>query len=229
MPIVPAGASFPQKASNRTLEVLAREIADHDAGGNSQVRRDRAKESLRDSVREFNDVMWKFCRVVTDITLAATADGALAEFDLPSNFRTPLRAVFLDENDNETRALPYVPVEEKVHGWPSEQSVSNVPWVYMAFNVHIEGKVRYYPRLIGTFTWPKVRHYYFRRIVHPTGPDDVLNVPEEVENAIFILAVAKFLAKQLGYNNPNTVRARAEADDARLRVQREWQDWGDIY
>lgn len=228
MPIAPGG-SFPQTSNNRTLETLAREIADHDAGGNSQVRRDRAKESIRDAVREFNDVMWVFCRVTTDITLAATSDGALAEFDLPTNFRTPLRAVFLDTLDREVESLPWVPVEEKLKGWPQEQSTTNKPQVYMAFNVHTQGKVRYWPRLIGTFTWPKVRHYYFRRIVHPTGPDDVLNVPEEVENAIFMLAVAKFLAKQIGAANPNTRAAQAEADDARLRVQREWRDFGDIY
>lgn len=216
-------SSFPQSGANRTRLEAISELAEHVGKQSDQLARSRAGRSLDAAVRDFNSRPWRFNRLVQDITLVLDTSS----YTIATDWRNPLKALHLDANDKEVDFLDWIPFTEKIHFWPSELTSSSIPSSYTARNVHEIGTITYYPPIIaaGTLQYPKVRHYYHRRVLLVSGDGDRLNVPLEVDEAIFQLALAKFIQKERGSERAGGEYALA----ARIRrdVEREHGDWAD--
>jgi len=222
MPVSPGG-SFPQIADNRSRNELERDLASYVGGEDESELRTRAGRSLDDAVREFNAVLWKFNRMVEDITLEADEP----DYDLLGEFHHPLRAVMLDANGKERFALEWVDFPVFAVHYVSQTTGSDPPSQYTIRNVHQTGKVTFNPRPVAPTTgnYPTARIHYFRRISLPSGGDSRLNVPAEVEAAIFKRALANFLHKMRNASEAAPVEALAL--DLKAEVYRLWRDYPD--
>lgn len=214
---VPSG--FPQTSSNRTRKQAREELAEFTGGVNKPDVVVRAGRSWDAAVREFNSVGWRFNRVQANITLVA----ATKSYSLPTDFRSPVRAQCLDSNSNEARTLEWIPYQIWAEYYDSQQTGSSVPDYYTVLNVHNAGQVRYEPYPLGTLTYSTVKHTYLRRIALASANEDRLNVPVEVDEAIFQLALAFFIAKQRGFDDASQAFTLAKV--MRLDCEREHRHW----
>ena len=221
--VVGSGSAFPQSATTPTRSETLEELCSYVGGEESTLQQARAGRSYNGAVRAFNDVLWKFNRLVNDITLAAGAT-----FPLTAAFAAPVRACLVDSNDKEVSPVTWVEWGAFVDAKQPDTGTGPAPSAYSCRNVHETGIVNVWPTLGSTLTYPTLRIYYFRRILAVSGPDDRLNVPEEVYQAIFRHALADFLGKA----KDGAGRAAAEwqiAAQMRARVEqvhRDYQDWG---
>ena len=113
------------------------------------------------------------------------------EFDLTSNFRSSIAANVIDANGIIRYPLRYIPWSlwtKRVYG---STSTVNLPYYYTVRNVHETGQVIFDPRPSSTTQYPIIRIDYFRRILTQASLGSRLNVPQEVDEAIFQLALAK--------------------------------------
>lgn len=216
------GSGFPQQSENRTRSQAAVEMADYSGGSDRPEMVIRAGRAWDAAVREFNSVAWRFNRVVADITLVADTKV----YTLPTDFRSPERAQIIDANGAEVCALEWVPYERWLVMFSNQVTGSNQPQYYTALNVHNAGQVRYEPFPSGTLGYPKVRHTYLRRIALAPGDDDRLNVPVEVDEAIFLLGVAK-LVDQVG-GDPEVTARYVRARILRDACEREHRNFGEL-
>lgn len=219
--IVGTSASLPQTGSGRTRAQITKEIAEHLGGGSQPETQAVAGRCLDDAVRYFNTWPWKFNRVTQDITLVA------ADFDysLNSNFRSPWTAMLLDSNGKTRERVRWIPYTEWTRKYPDQSSTGGKPDFYTALNVHETGLILIDPVPAATITYPTLRLIYHRRIVLPTGDSVKLNVPVEIENAIFSEAVARYVAKRKTFREARDERLIARAD--RIDLEHEYRDFPD--
>jgi len=145
---------------------------------------------------------------------------------LQSDFRNPKSAHLVDDAGQERDPVDYVPYDQFLTCLQQEASWSSTyPDVYTVRNAHETGEVTVYPRQTRPVLYPSLRLVYHRRIQLATGNDDRLNVPVEVDEAIFQLAVAKFLSKLREHKQ--SVLAFQVAKDIRAQIEREWRDWSE--
>lgn len=221
--VVGTGSTYPQTAATPTRATTVAEIASHTGGEESSLQLSRAGLSYDAAIRSFNDVRWKFNRLVNDITLTATN-----VFSLATAFAEPYRAVLVDSNSKEVYPVAWLEWGVFTEGMLPNLGTGPMPQYYSARNVHETGQVTVYPTLAAPLTYPTLRIYYFRRIIAASSDDTRLNVPEEVYQAIFQLALANYLSK----TREGAARAAAEytlAAGMRARVEqlhRDWADWG---
>lgn len=218
---VAATSSFPQNTNNSSFASLSKRVARWGGGVFDESRLEAAGEAIQDAVREYNNVRWRFNYVEQDITLVASTP----EYTLDTVFGWPLRAQAFDANGDPRLTLQWIPWTKYIDFFPDDTGNANFPYAYTAFNIHEEGKVRFVPKLGATFTWPTIRVTYFSRIVKPTVPTDVLNVPEEVEDGIYQLAVAIHVAQHEGMvvAGPLFKRARMTRD----RLEQDYRGFED--
>lgn len=220
--VVGSGSAFPQSGTSPTRAQAIAELCSYVGGEESTLQQTRAGASLDGAVRAFNDVYWKFNRLVNDITLAAGAT-----FTLTDAFAAPYRACLVDSNSKEVYPVSWMEWGVFVESKQPDLGTSPMPQWYSCRNVHETGVVQVWPQLATPLTYPTLRIYYFRRIVKAATDTDRLNVPEEVYQAIFQFALANFLAK----SRDGASRAAAEfqiAANMRARVEqlhRDYQDW----
>jgi len=215
--------SFPQTLDNRSLDALKDEIASF-AGG--QTRKDtlvRAQEALFEAIRVFNAWSWTFNRVTEDITLVA----ATADYTLSSNWRNPLRAQMVDSSNDTRDDVSWIKWSDWVSMFPDQSNTGSIPLFYTAINIHETGQVTVDPVPATTLTWPTLRLFYHRRIETPSSGDDVLEVPEEIEQAIFDEAVWRFLRKLKSFREARD--AQAAALISKSMVSAEYRDFEDYY
>lgn len=209
----PQGSGFPQSGGNRARADALTELLAYLSLGGDVDARTRAGLAHSAAVREFNSSLWKFNRQVVDVTFDDLA--TTGEYDLPSDFKRPERAMLLDAAGKERVPLSFFPYEEKVVFLTDETNPGPQPRLYTGFNIHRAGRVRYHPVPLGALVYPKARHVYFSEIILSTADGDRLNVPLEVDEAIFQLALAKFVHMQRG--------SRAAAGEYALAIsQRTW-------
>lgn len=188
--VIPAAGDFPQDNGNRTRAQLVEEVLGFTGGIDDTDMKGRAAAALNSAVREFNFLLWKFNRMRQDITLTAGRD-----FTLEAPFRATLNAQLLDANGDARDRLEWVPFEEFAPAYWDLTDVSSYPEVYTIRNAHETGILSVNPKLVTPLQYPTLRLDYFRRIVKLAGDEDVLNVPEEVEEAIVKRAIAILLSK----------------------------------
>lgn len=211
--------NFPQTSNNRTRLQAENELCDFLGGGNRGEMRAMAGRMWDAAVREYNDVCWKFNRMQQDITLVADTK----EYELNSDFRSPLRAQLLDSNSVGQQDLIWLPHHDWLRYFAGGSSGAGIPDYYTALNIHLTGLVRFEPWPMGTLGYPTAKITYFRRIVPASAESDVLNVPMEVDEAIFQLARAKMVHAKDGGDKAATDYLVAQR--MKEEVRREWRDW----
>ena len=215
-------SSFPQTAYNRTFGEAKDELAQYSGGAARSDILVRAGSSYLSAVREFNDIPWKFNRMVDDITLVA----GTADYTLENDFRDPMRAIMVDSDSKTREEVMWVPYQEWVYHLPDQSTTGSMPLYYTIRNAHLTGLVTVDPVPATGITYPTLRVHYHRRIALPVADSEKVNVPVEVDEAIFSRAVALFLAKVR--NHKEAGEANVEAAIRRARVENEHRDWEDF-
>ena len=220
-------AAYPQSGGNRTRNEVLSEIASFYGGENRPDIIARAGKSWASAIREYNSWLWTFNRVVADIDLTVPSPAGADTYDLETDFAEPNRAKLVDANGKERDYLNWVPFAEWLVFFPDRSSPSSRPMFYTMQNVHETGKVTIYPPPNTTgLQWPTLRLYYFRRILIPTGGDERLNVPLEVDEGIFQLAEAKMTHKQDSFEAASGEYDRANG--YRIGLEHRFRDFPDI-
>lgn len=150
------------------------------------------------------------------------------EFDLNFPFRNFVKAVWIDEQGRERRPLIFVPFRQWV-GTVSRQTTVASPDFITLRNVHQNGKAILHPRPSGDrMTWPAIRLTYCTYIALAGSDDDsVLNVPAEVDQAIFMRAEEIFLGRLKGKQAAAPAPGTETPMDMRLRIEQDHRDWED--
>ena len=220
--IIPA-SSFSQTSSNRTRQTATIELSEYTGGSDRPEVLARAGRAWDAAVREFNTVGWRFCRSTNNITLSS----ASKEYTLATDFRSQVRCQLLDANSNSVNCpLEWIPYEEWLVKFGDQTVGGVVPYRYTALNIHNLGTVRFDPYIVGTPTYPTAQITYLHRIALAPGFTDSLNVPMEVDEAIFMLAASKLVGRAKGQDEARGLRA--EADMLRSACEREHRDWPDL-
>jgi hypothetical protein len=217
------GSSFPQTSTVPTRAETIAELASYTGGEGNPIAERRAGASYDAAVRSFNSALWKFNRKVNDLTLAAST----ADYDLATDFAAPMRAFLVNASSQECQQVYWMewgPLKERIQ--PNTGNGS-APEFYAARNLHETGQVSIWPTPGTTLLYPTLRIYYFRRIARAANDADRLNVPEEVYQAVFQLALAMNIAKA---NSKASAVTAEYALAAKLRqdveqAHRDWSDW----
>lgn len=212
-----SSSNFPQTSQNRTRSQAATELLDYVGGANRPEAETLGGRVWDAAVREFNTCGWRFNRRSQDITLVANTKT----YSLNEQFRSPYRAAILDSSSVEQWQLMWVPHEIWFSTFSGSQSGSGLADYYTIFNAHNQGTVRLEPYPSGTLTYPTLRVQYLCNIQLATGNNDRLNVPMEVDEAIFQLAAATLRDRTRG--DAGDLFARAKL--LRLDCEREHRDW----
>ena len=148
------------------------------------------------------------------------------EYDLNSDFRNPLYANLLDEENRERGDVQYVPWRQFTPNLV-RQSTGTLPLIYSARTAWRTGKVTFLPRIgAGPLTYPRVRIGYNSRIAQLTGDANLLLVPEEVEQAILESALIPMIAKYRSFEEARM--ARSDAKESFETIAAEYQDFEDF-
>ena len=129
----------------------------------------------------------------------ALADGDLyyvSRYLLATSTRGPKSAWIIDDAGHEAYNISWLDFAEFTRWYASDlAATATSPEVYTLRNLHETGEVIVSPRQNRPSQYPTLRLTYFKRIDIAAGANDVIDAPLEVEEAIFNLAVAKYLAK----------------------------------
>lgn len=157
------------------------------------------------------------------------ANGKLylsGEFDLAFPFRNFLKAHWVDEQGHERTSLVFIPWRQWAIYLSRFTTVARPQFITLR-NVHSTGKAILHPRPTGkAMTWPTIRLTYCTYIAVPgIEPGSVLDVPAEVDQAIFMRAAEIFVGRLKG-PSASTPMSR-ETEDMRLRVEQDHRDFED--
>lgn len=219
--------AYPSTFQNRTRDAAKAELVEYTGGVGQTDALDRAGRAWDSAVREFNSVAWRFNIRVQDIALV---DGQ-QDYDLADKFRSPVRCLMVDNSPSPgpyTRSLvEWFPYAEWLVWRRSQLTGGPLPIRYTARNVHETGKVTFDPRPTAAFTYPTARLIYATWIDLATGGSSVLDVPPDVDEAIFQLAVAQLIAKNKRFGDDAKI-AFDRAEEMRMRVERNHRIYGEI-
>ncbi len=108
---------------------------------------------------------------------------------------------------------------------PDQKSKSSIPNYFTIRDIHNLGKVIFSPPLALPNSRPTCLLDFHIRIAVPTADDTVINVPQEVEEALVGEAVAIMLAK--GRSFEDAQGARQQAKVLRRLAEIQHKDWPD--
>lgn len=227
--VVVQRSDYPQTSSNRTRATASFELTQYVGGGDRPEALVRAGLAWDAAVREFNTVAWRFNRTETDITLVdGSASEAAKLYTLPVGFRSPQRCVLVDGSGTMRWDLDWLPYEVWRRDFALVSSTSALPMWYTAINVHGTGQIRFEPSIVGTPTYPTARLTYHSRISIAAGTNATLNVPMEVDQAIFARAAAILSMRSRGAQGGDSQLLTQEAALLRAFVEREHRDFGTL-
>lgn len=223
--------AYPNTFQNRTRDNAIAELLETVGGSGQTDAQTRAGRAWDAAVRDFNSVIWRFNIKTQDITLdGTTVSGGvqgIAEYQLTDKFLAPVRCQLLDSNGLSRALVQWFPYAEWLVWRRNQLTGGPLPLRYTARNVHETGKVTFDPRPVGPLTYPTARLFYASYIdLQPTG-NLTLDVPPDVDEAIFMLAEAKLLAKNKRFGD-EAITAFKLAADMRLRVERQHRIYGEI-
>jgi hypothetical protein len=214
---------FPQTFQNRTRTQAQAELVEYVGGVGQSDALTRAGEAWDAAVREFNTVAWRFNTAQQDIALVNNQQT----YTLNDFFQAPLRAKLVDPNGKERTALTWFPYAEWLVYRPSQLTGASQPYIYTAQNTYQTGLVTLDPFPVAPFTYPTFRIFYLTYIQLQPTAGLTLNVPPDVDEAIFQLAVAKLIAKNKRFGG-DSEQAMALALRMRAAVERNYRSWGEI-
>lgn len=212
-----------QTSNNRSFDELQEEIASFTGGQDRAKNIQKAGQALREAIRRFNASPWTFNRVTEDLTLVADQ----ADYSLSEDFRNPLRAQMVDSSNKTRNSVMWIPWSVWVSKFPDQSTTGSTPLMYTARNIHLTGKVTVDPVPATILTWPTLRLFYHRRIAFPATGKDIINVPTEVEQAIFEDAVWLYLRKVKTFRDARD--AKSEALLSMSAVTFEYADFEDYH
>ena len=219
-----APSNFPQTSKNRPISSMMEELASFTGG---QLRDDtlkRAREAIFESIRGFNSWAWTFNRVTEDIAL--TANGSTPDYTLTQDWRSPLRAQMVDSSNNTRDEVSWIEWGDWASRFPDQSTTGSIPLLYTARNIHETGQVTVDPVPATTLTYPTLRLFYHRRILCPAD-GAVINVPTEIEQAIFDEAIWRFMRKVKTFREAR--EAQSAAIFSKAAITQEYRDYGDYY
>lgn len=179
---------------------------------------------LEASVASYDDV-----RMGTNPMQPDGSNGKLyfsGEFDLPFPVRNFVKAHWVDEQGHERTSLVFVPWRQWAVFVSRFTTVSR-PQFITHRNIHATGKMILHPRPQGkNMVWPIIRFTYNTYIAVAGSDDDsVLDVPQEVDTAIFMRAAEIFVARLKGPNA--SAPMKPETMDMRLQMEQQYRDFED--
>lgn len=216
-------SGFPQTDANRTREQAQTELALYLGGGDNAENKTFAGQAWDSAVREFNSIGWRFNVTNQSITLVADTK----EYSLNTNFRTPVRGMLQDSNGNNQYTLRWLPYEVWLESFYPQSSGFGIPNYYTAQNIHNLGLVRFEPWPAGSLMYPTANITYLKRITFASGREDRLNVPVEVDEAIFQRAAAILLGRIKGPGSDDTIAQNREASILRAQCEFDWRFFGE--
>jgi len=216
-------STFPQTSKNRTLDELEAELADFTGGKLRDDIKDRARRSIFEAIRAFNQTYWTFNIVTEDHTLVA----ATAAYTSNAKFARQYRAHMVDSSGDTREEVEWIPWELWSSRFPAQNTTGSVPLFYTARNLHETGQIIVDPVPASTLTYPTLRMYYFRWIDCPNGGGDVIECPAVVEQAIMDEAIYRFIRKVRGFREAR--EAKTDALLSRLAVEREYRAYEDYH
>ncbi len=219
-----SGSNFPQISKNRTFDSWAVELTEYTGGEDRPDIIRKAESTIRATIKRWNDVYWSFNVVTEDIALASPVSGTIGEYDLSSDWKGPLRAQLVDSNSKTRDHITWVEWKEWISNLPDQSSTAGRPTMYTARSVFRLGRIIIDPPKASTLTYPTLRLFYFKRIACPSG-NAAVEVPEEVEQAMFDDSVYQFLAKIRSFKEASN--AKRDALISRQMVEREYRDYKD--
>jgi hypothetical protein len=186
-------------------------------------------------VREYNSVAWRFCIKTQSITLDGTTVvggvQGVAEYQLTDFFRTPIRCNLLDAQGLSRTLVTWMPYAEWLVWRRDQLTGTSLPIRYTARNVHETGMVTFDPRPFSILTYPTARLVYASWIALQPTAGLTLDVPPDVDEGIFQLAVANLIAKnkrfgddaKMAFEKANQMRQWCERNH---RVHIDMVGWG---
>lgn len=214
--------SYPQTAANRPFGDMVDELAGWAGSQSRESRKQEARYDIQRSIREFNEVPWAFNRKSDTFALDSAAEGT-ASFNLETDFRSPVVALLLDSNSKSRDDVQWIDYREWTQIDPDQQSSGSRPIYWTALNTHELGKIIISPPVADSVTWPTLNVIYHRWIVIPANDTSKINVPTDVEEAIFQTALAHFIARVRTFQEASI--ARGEARRRRQAVEVGHMDW----
>ena len=217
-----AASNFPQTSKNRPVSSIIEELASFTGGQSREDIPVRAREALFEEIRSYNSWKWTFNRVKEDLTLVAST----ADYTLSQDFRSPLRGQMVDSSSKTRCEVSWIDWSDWASEVPDQSSTGSMPLLYTARNIHENGLVTVDPVPASTLTYPTLRLFYHRRILCPAD-NEVINVPTEVEQAIFDGAIWRFLRKIGTFRDAR--EALASALLSKAQITQEYRDYEDYY
>jgi hypothetical protein len=214
-------SGFPQKSKNLTRSKVLSRIASYIGGASDAMATKRAGEAWEDAIESYNEIFWSFNRVRQDITLVADTNV----YTLNTDWRAYNRAVLLDSNSVERITVEWIDWDRWTDEETQQTHSSGIPYFYTAENTHERGEVRVDPTPGSSITYPTLRLYYWRWIEVPTAGGSQLNVPRDIDRAIYKLGVA------MAVHKATTAREAAAdyalAEQARQKAEDRYRQWPD--
>lgn len=225
--ITPTTTTSTVSTANRTRAQAVQEMCYYVGGDDQADAKVRAGTAWDRAVRDFNGVAWRFNRQTQDYTLPSSFDTA-GEADLPDDFRSASRLLILDSDGFSADFITFIPWREWTIRYPSQMSSGGGPNSYTFRNEHSEHKILLdpIPDQTATYINPTLRLNYHTRIELAAADDATLDVPVEVDEAIFTLGLAKFIKMMKG--SRESAEYERDASYQRAEVEREWRDYEDF-
>jgi hypothetical protein len=187
----------------------------------------QARQAIFEAIRSFNAWAWTFNRVTEDITLSSPNSGTDADYSLSENWRSPLRAQLVDSDGKTREHVEWIQWAIWVTELPDQSTTGSTPLYYTARNIHETGVVTVDPPpATADLTYPTMRLFYHRRILCPSD-NTAINVPTEVEQAIFDEAVWRFLRKKKTFKEARDAKQAALV--SKSEIQFEYRDFEDYH
>lgn len=222
-----SAVTSPGTTSNRTRGQAITELCYYVGGDDDNDARARAGTAWDRAVRLFNQNPWKFNRTVTSFTLPTDFDTS-GEVSLPDNFRNPLRMMLVDSGGNTVNFISYIKWREWTLRYPYQKRLGGGPFWFTVRNPHSSPVLIVDPIPDPTYNYiyPTLTFYYHTRIALAAADDSTLDVPQEVDEAIFSQALANFVEMLKG--GPESRQYTAEAALKRIEIEPEWRDYEDF-
>lgn len=226
--VVSDSSTSPASTSNRTRSQAQVEMCYYVGGDDDSDQKTRAGTCWDRAVRDFNSVLWKFNRQHQDYTLPTdfNSDG---EADLPANFRGAVRMMLLNSDGESVDQIEYKDWRIWTITDPAQfTSGAMGPNYYTSRNPHSDLTfiIDPIPDQTSTYTYPTLRLFYAQRIEIAAADDETLDVPVEVDEAIFALALAKFIKMNKGARE--SAEYERDATVKRMEVEQAWRDHEDF-
>lgn len=225
--ITPTATTTTVSSANRTRARAVEELCYYVGGDDDADAKTRAGTAWDRAVRDFNAVYWKFNRLSQDYILPTDFNSS-GEADLPTGFRGAIRLMLLDSNGKSVEQIEYRDWRIWTITDPYQVVPGNLVNYYTSRNPHADQTfiVDPIPDSTATFTYPTLRLFYSKRIELATADDATLDVPVEVDEAIFALALAKFVKMMKGARE--SAEYERDASYQRSEMEREWRDYPDF-